>query len=295
MVCGLTQSATQAYSVAVGVRCRTFFTNLCYDDEHMPLKKQTSWGKVADWYDKHLEQQQQTYQQTVILPNVLRLMQIQEGERIVDIACGQGFFAREFHAAGAHVTGTDISPELIALAKKESRIFAKELQFHVAPADVLTPITDSSAEKITLILALQNIENLSGVMSECSRILAPHGSVHIVLNHPAFRIPKHSSWGWDITAHSQYRRIEKYLSESRAAIDMHPGSSASNNAKQQTTVSFHRPLQSYFKHATKTGFSVTRLEEWISSKQSQPGPRAQMENTARKEFPLFLYLELQKQ
>jgi hypothetical protein len=37
------------------------------------------------------------------------------------------------------------------------------------------------------------------------------------------------------------------------------------------------------------------MEEWESHKKSQPGPRAKAEDQARKEIPLFLYLEAVKQ
>jgi hypothetical protein len=39
---------------------------------------------------------------------------------------------------------------------------------------------------------------------------------------------------------------------------------------------------------------VTRLEEWSSNKTSQPGKRAEAENTARREFPLFMYIRAEK-
>ena len=77
----------------------------------------TSWGKVANWYDNLLEKEKDSYQKTLILPNILRLLQIKRGEVILDLACGQGFFCREFANAGAKVVGVDVSPELIYLEK----------------------------------------------------------------------------------------------------------------------------------------------------------------------------------
>jgi len=61
-------------------------------------KKDTSWGKVADWYDELLEEKTGTYQTEVILPNILRLLDLKKGETILDLACGQGFFSREFRS-----------------------------------------------------------------------------------------------------------------------------------------------------------------------------------------------------
>jgi hypothetical protein len=45
------------------------------------------------------------------------------------------------------------------------------------------------------------------------------------------------------------------------------------------------------KALAKAGFAVTNLEEWVSHKKSDSGPRAAEENRARKEIPMFMYLE----
>jgi hypothetical protein len=34
----------------------------------------TSWGDVSEWYDNHLEQEEDTYHKQVILPNLERLV-----------------------------------------------------------------------------------------------------------------------------------------------------------------------------------------------------------------------------
>lgn len=235
---------------------------------------------MAQWYDGLLEGEG-TYQKDVILPNIVRLLGLNKSETILDVGCGQGFFAREFTKKGTHVIGADVAPELIALAKKN----VPSAQFHVASADAMPFVKTASVDAVTSILALQNIENVDGVFAECARVLKPNGRLLLVMNHPAFRIPGHSSWGWE-ESKTQYRRIDEYLSESRTKIQMHPGENPT-----ATTVSFHRPLQWYVKLMAKHGFAVTRLEEWISNKKSQKGPRQTAEDTARKEIPLFLFLE----
>ncbi|MEK7517035.1 MAG: methyltransferase domain-containing protein [Patescibacteria group bacterium] len=275
------------------------------------MSKSTSWGKVANWYDNLLEKDAGTYQKTLIIPNLLRLLQIKRGEIILDLACGQGFFSREFARlqlpsqsdggqakAGAKVIGVDISQELIDLAKQHpnngamkqfNNRISQEIEYHVSQADNLSFLKNNSIDKIAIILSLQNIGNVDGVIKECSRVLKPNGKLFIVLNHPAFRIPKQSSWGWDETHKIQYRRIDGYLRESKETIQMHPG----NNPKEKT-ISFHRPLQFYFKKFNKYNFCVSRLEEWNANKVSESGPRSNAEDTARREIPLFLFLEALK-
>ncbi|MDD5109809.1 MAG: class I SAM-dependent methyltransferase [Patescibacteria group bacterium] len=248
----------------------------------------TSWGEFAEWYHTLLEYDADSYQRAVILPNLLRLLDLQPGDTVLDVACGQGFFTRQFWQAGANVIGTDIAPELIALAKKNiPRATGRPaITFQVAPANNLAFAKEKSVDKATVILAIQNIEDIDGTLRECRRVLKPGGGLYLVLNHPAFRIPKGSAWGYDENAKVQYRRMDRYLSEARIKIQMHPG-----DDPQQHTVTFHRPLQLYFKSLTRHGFCVRRLEEWISHRKSQTGPRAAAEDRARKEIPLFLALE----
>lgn len=258
--------------------------------------KTTSWGNVAAWYDDTVEEEG-SYQQTVILPNLLRLMELSRGEKVLDLACGQGFFSRAFHGAGADVIGVDISKELVDIARAKS---PKAIGLHVAPAHALPFLNAQGIDKATIVLALQNIENMQETLAECARILKPKGKLYLVLNHPAFRIPKESSWGFSAeggpaspgdekTTGVQYRRIDRYLSNSRTEIVMHPGESGS-----EKTISFHRPLQVYAKAFFKSGFVIRRMEEWNSNKKSEAGPRAAAENRSRAEIPLFLALELEK-
>jgi ubiquinone/menaquinone biosynthesis C-methylase UbiE len=249
------------------------------------MKKDTSWEKVAGWYDGLLSGEG-TYQKELILPNLLRLMDIRKGETILDLGCGQGFFAREFAKTGARVIGVDASRALINIARKHS---PSEIEFTAASADSLGFIKEENVDKAVIVLALQNMTNVAGVLRECSNVLKNVGTIYIVLNHPAFRVPKASSWGWDERAQIQYRRIDRYLSEIKVEIDMHPGEKGG-----ERTISFHRPLQSYFKALGKAGFSVVALEEWNSHKRSEPGPKAKAEDSARKEIPLFLCLVAKK-
>lgn len=79
------------------------------------------------------------------------------------------------------------------------------------------------------------------------------------------------------------------MSENKIKMDMNPGEKNIKNKKY--TYSFHRPLQFYFKLFSNAGLSVSRLEEWISSRNSV-GKNSERENIARKEFPLFMCVEI---
>lgn len=255
---------------------------------------ETSWERVASWYDETLSGKD-TYQSRVILPNLLRLMS-PKGKRIIDIACGQGYFSKIFAAGGADVFGIDISDKLVTLADKRHMPAregeSKNPRFAVAPADDIKPAGSDYFDGACIVLALQNIKELNGTLKEANRVLAKGGKLVIVLNHPCFRIPQASSWGFDGATKIQYRRVDKYGRPFTADIDMMPG--AKSPGAKIYTKSFHRPLQDYFKALAGAGFCIVGLEEWISHKQSESGPRAKAEDAARKEFPLFLAIVARK-
>lgn len=249
--------------------------------------QKTSWEGVAKWYDEMLSSQD-AYQTQVILPKLLRLLPPKD-KRIIDIACGQGFFAKNFADAGAEVLGIDISPSLIERAHEHA---GRNLRFEVAPASTMNMAESEYFDGGMIILALQNIADMSESLVEAARVLKKNGTLIIVLNHPCFRIPKGSAWGYDEKENVQYRRVDHYGVPFTQKIEMTPG--VKRESAKVYTVSFHRPLQEYVKALAKAGFSVIGLEEWISHKKSEKGPRAVAEDIARKEFPLFLTLIARK-
>ena len=82
--------------------------------------KSTSWSNVATWYNNLLEQDQDSYQEKVIKPNLLRMLNPQNGQTILDVGCGQGFFSRELVKFGVKVVGIDLAEDLLKIARAKS-------------------------------------------------------------------------------------------------------------------------------------------------------------------------------
>jgi ubiquinone/menaquinone biosynthesis C-methylase UbiE len=262
----------------------------------------TSWGGVADWYDQYLKDED-SYQNKVILPNLRRILSLNKNQSLLDIACGQGFFSMQFAPEVKSLVGLDISSELVSMAKEQSiKMNHKNARFIVSPAHDLSKIATDSVDVAICILAAQNIQELDIVFKESSRVLVKGGRLVLVLNHPSFRIPQSSDWyfneskrvGDDPNIGKQGRVVYRYLSEGMIKIDMNPSVPSHKKDLKQYTVSYHRPLQVFVKWLTKNGFSITKLEEWSSHKKSQSGPKAKIEDLARKEIPLFMCIEATK-
>ncbi len=247
----------------------------------------TAWENVATWYDAMIDEQRNDHYANVIIPGTLRLIEPAPRERILDVACGQGVIARELAQLGCNVVGVDAAPGLIASAKARSKQFGPATRYITADA---TKLGDLDLEKVSFdkavcVMAIANIDPLEPVFRSVAELLKPGGSFITVFTHPAFRAHGQSAWGWDAQSHSQYRRVDGYLSHGSKPIQMHPG-----GAPDVVTTSFHRPLQTYVRVLAEAGFAVSALQEWPALRVSQPGPRAEAENRARREIPLFLAL-----
>ena len=240
----------------------------------------TDWGGVAEWYDRLVGEDGSEYHREVVLPGVLRLLALQTGASVVDVACGQGVLARQLHDRGLKVTGVDAAAELIRAARDRG---PADIPYHVADARDLSFLPDHSFDAAACVLAIQNIHPIQPVFEHVSRVLKGRGRFVLVMMHPAFRGPKETGWGWDEAKGVQFRRVDRYLLPRKTPIVTHPGKSP-----DVYTWTFHKPLESYVRALRNAGLLIDSLEEWPSHKTSTSGPRAAAENAARKEIPLFM-------
>lgn len=255
----------------------------------------SDWNHVADWYDDLIEDRVSDHHEQVLIPNALGLLELSPGMRVLDVACGQGAFCRRLTSMGVHAVGVDAAERLIefaraATSKEKTKASA---EYHVGDARALEGL--SNFDRATCIMALMNIEPLEPVFKGVRDALKPGGLFVSILLHPAFRQPGQTSWGWDSgkSGHTQYRRVDRYLSPTQQSIVMNPGAVASGKPPI-TTLTFHRPIQDYIAALASSGLVVDALEEWPSSRKSEPGPRAEAENLARREIPMFLCIRARK-
>lgn len=252
-----------------------------------PPAAKTSWEGVSDWYADYLAKPG-TLQADIVFPGVARLLSCKRDTNHLDIACGEGSFA-EYLTQKTPLTfaGIDASPSLI---QKATRRHLRSAEFNVGDATRFAHMLEpASFDSASCILALQNINPLLPVFRDIASALKPRGTFVFAINHPCFRQPRQSGWGWDEERKLQYRRVDRYTSDYEMPIIAHPGSAPSIK-----TLSYHRPLEHYVNALAQAGFMIDACEEWTSNKISDSGPRAKAENVAREEIPLFLALRAKK-
>ncbi|MEK7778040.1 MAG: class I SAM-dependent methyltransferase, partial [Chloroflexota bacterium] len=132
---------------------------------------QTPWDQVASWYDSFVGGEGSEYHQRVVIPGTLRLLEMQPGERVLDLACGQGVLCRALQGLGVQVTGVDLSGELIQRARQRS---PKGIRYLVADARGLASmLPGESFHAVACVLSVQNMDPVEPVFAQCARLLEP--------------------------------------------------------------------------------------------------------------------------
>ncbi|MCI0695521.1 class I SAM-dependent methyltransferase [candidate division KSB1 bacterium] len=109
---------------------------------------------------------------------VLELLPDPAGKTALDLACGSGrYLATLVERGAAPVIGLDISPQMLARARTNSR--------HLVQADLRwLPLANSSFEVVVCGLAAGHVDDLRGVMIEVGRVLVSDGIVVYSDFHP---------------------------------------------------------------------------------------------------------------
>lgn len=117
-------------------------------------------------------------------PNTLNLIEDAKGKNILDAACGPGKYAELLLAEGASVTGFDLSPKMIELAKKRNpdagTFFVHDL------AQPLDQLETASFDLVLCALAMHYLEDWSPTIREFYRVLKPSGKLVLSIEHPFF-------------------------------------------------------------------------------------------------------------
>ncbi len=95
---------------------------------------------------------------------------VREGSRILDIACGSGFLSGEAAARGATVVAVDLSPGMLAHARKHH----PAVEFRVGDAEAL-PFAAGSFDAVLCNFGLGHFPRPDVAVVEFARVLVPGG------------------------------------------------------------------------------------------------------------------------
>lgn len=99
---------------------------------------------------------------------------------VLDVACGPGIVACAAAEQAAHVTGIDITPAMIAEAKRrQNELGLANIDWHVGDATAL-PFADASFDVVVTRYSFHHLQQPAAALAEMRRVCRPGGRIVVI-------------------------------------------------------------------------------------------------------------------
>jgi len=150
-----------------------------------------AWEKNARWWSDRFGEGND-FHLNLIAPPVEKLLAIQAGERILDIACGNGAFSRRMADLGARVLGFDFSAPFIECARERSGGYEQRIEYRVIDATdrgQLLKLGEAQFAAAVSNMALMDMSDINALAECLPRLLKRGGLFVFSIMHPCFNNP----------------------------------------------------------------------------------------------------------
>lgn len=219
------------------------------------------WNENAEFWDVQMGDEGNQFQRFLVGPTSERLLDLRPGEQVIEIACGNGIFAKRMAGLGAHVTATDFSEKFIDIASKRNAEYAYAINYTVVDATSETQLLALGEQRFDAAvcnMALMDMATIEPLLSTLGKILKPDGRFVFSLMHPCFNgnmklmMEEDDRDGVITEVHSV--KVSQYLTSSS-----YKGIGIIGQPAAQYY--FFRPLHELCNACFKAGFVINGLEE----------------------------------
>jgi SAM-dependent methyltransferase len=127
----------------------------------------SAWDQLSEFWDERM-QAGETWQGHLIQPAVQRLLALQQRERVLEIACGNGEFARHMAELGARVLAVDFSEGMLDRARGHGG----DIEYALADAtdeQALLKLGDAASfDAVASNMAIMDMESIEPMVSAAS-------------------------------------------------------------------------------------------------------------------------------
>lgn len=146
------------------------------------------WDENADFWDAAMAEGN-SFQRLLVGPATERLLGPGAGERILDVACGNGVFARRLAALGVDVVATDFSARLLELARARQTPGAAPIDYRQVDATDearLRALGPDQFDGVVCSMALMDMAEIAPLARALRHLLKPDGRFVFSVPHPCF-------------------------------------------------------------------------------------------------------------
>ena len=101
------------------------------------------------------------------------------GRRVLDVGCGGGLLSESLARAGAEVTGIDLAPGMIEVARLHAAENGLAIDYRIAAAEELAENSPGHFEVVTCMEMLEHVPDPAAMTATLARLLAPGGALYV--------------------------------------------------------------------------------------------------------------------
>lgn len=253
---------------------------------------QQAWNTNARFWDERMAEGNDFFN-LLLWPAVEKLLRPAAGQRLLDVACGNGLTSRRLAQAGAMVTAFDFSQELINLAKQRGG--PEKIDYRVLDAtdsDALAALGAGTFDGALCNMALMDMADISPLMRALALLLRPNGCFVFSVLHPCFNNPAtvqmgelEDRSGALVTTYSV--KTSRYLTPfTQAGLAMHE--------QPVPHLYFHRPLSALLAPGLEAGLVLDGMEERAFPPGNSGGTTPLSWNGRFSEIPAALVIRMRR-
>ncbi len=139
-----------------------------------------AWNCNAAFWDSRMGEGND-FVEVLTWPATERLLALRPGQRVLDVACGNGLTSRRLAALGAQVIAFDFAEEMITHARRRTVEYADCITYHVLDATdeaALLALGARTFDAALCAMALFDMAQIEPLMRALARLLKPDGVVY---------------------------------------------------------------------------------------------------------------------
>lgn len=209
--------------------------------EETVLESKNAWNENADFGDKKMGDDSNYFHCCIVRPGIEELLEVNQNDYILDVACGTGNFSQRIAEKGANVVAFDFSSKLIEHAKRRRKSYFNNIEFHECDAtdyqQLMTLKKEKKYTKAVSCMAIMDIAEIKPLFQALYNMLDDNGVFVFATHHPCFARPE-----------------EKYITPC-----VHKGEAINGQPVMQNY--YHRSMQDIFQICFDSGFVIDGFEE----------------------------------
>jgi 2-polyprenyl-3-methyl-5-hydroxy-6-metoxy-1,4-benzoquinol methylase len=219
------------------------------------------WNENARWWDARMGEGND-WHRVLIAPAVEKLLAIQPGDRVLELACGNGQFARRLASIGARVLACDSSAAFLDCARLRTNEHWERIEYRLidlTSEEDLAALGTGEFDAAVCNMALMDIACITPLLRAVRRTLKAGGRFVFSVPHPCF-----NTNGTTLLAERddyQGDGIVTFSIRVRQYRTLAPQKGIGILGQPQPHYYFHRPLHTLLGVCFAAGMMLDGLEE----------------------------------